>query len=225
MRSLFLVSLPRSLSTQIYHAARGALRLAEPSWTSDGEVLNLHRFALSREEGPAHGVRFLERERDPDRFERLLAFLGQATAVRGFAYKDVVHPFAVAEWLPTSGLNALRIDRPLADVAFAMLERGWLYPREAAGDDGDPERQLAAGLGRARRALASLPGPTLAFDDIVVSERPLEESLRTLYPDADFPPPRYLDESFREVRDEVLERRKTERYRRLEEICREVAGD
>ena len=49
--SLFVVSLPRSLSTVTYHAARRALGLAEPTWTTDGEILNLRRFAHLEQEG------------------------------------------------------------------------------------------------------------------------------------------------------------------------------
>lgn len=42
--SLFVVSLPRSLSTLIYHAVRQSVGLEEPIWTSDGEIMNLDRF-------------------------------------------------------------------------------------------------------------------------------------------------------------------------------------
>ena len=43
MRSLFVVSLPRSLSSLLYVAASRALGLAEPGWTTDGEILNRDR--------------------------------------------------------------------------------------------------------------------------------------------------------------------------------------
>lgn len=220
MRSLFVVSLPRSLSSLLYQTLRRTLGLAEPVWTSDGEVLNLHRFAHLPEGVEIEGLRFTAPDRDPARFERLVAFLDQATAREGFLYKDVVQPFVVSRWLPASGLAALRIERPLADVAFAMSERGWHYPRAAAGRDGGPERELVAGLLRAERALAEIPGPVVRFDDLIHDEEPLAAALGALY--GEVPTPRYLDDGFRAVRDEVLRRRETERWRRLAELVEEI---
>lgn len=223
MRSLFLVSLPRSLSSLLYQKIRPALGLAEPVWTSDGEVLNLHRFAHLPEGLDVEGLRFTEPGRAPERCRRLTAFLDQAVVREGYFYKDVVQPFVVASWLPASGLAALRIERPLADVALAMLDRGWFYPRAAEDPEhpedttGDPERDLLAGLVRAHRALAALPGPVLRFDDLIHDEEPLAAALRSLY--GDVPAPRYLDDGFRAVRDEVLARRETARWRRLAEMA------
>lgn len=221
MRSLFIVSLPRSLSSLLYQTLRPALGLAEPVWTSDGEVLNLHRFAHLPDEVEVEGLRFTERSRNPERFDRLLAFLDQATVGEGFLYKDVVQPFVVARWLPASGMAALRIERPLADVAFAMSDRGWFYPRAAADRDGGPERELVAGLARAQRALAALPCPVVRFDELIHSEEPLAAALRVLYGDG-APAPRYLGGGFHAVREEVLRRRETERWRRLAEMAGEV---
>lgn len=220
MRSLFVVSLPRSLSSLLYQTLRRTLGLAEPVWTSDGEVLNLHRFAHLPAGTEIEGLRFTDPERDPERFDRLVAFLDQATAREGFLYKDVVQPFVVSRWLPASGLAALRIERPLADVAFAMSERGWLYPRSAADRDGDPERELVAGLLRAERALAEIPGPVVRFDELIHDEEPLAAALRTLY--GDMPMPLYLDDGFRAVRDEVLRRRETDRWKQLAQMAEEM---
>jgi len=217
MRSLFLVSLPRSLSSLLYQKIRPALGLEEPVWTSDGEVLNLHRFAHLPDGLDVEGLRFTEPSRSPDRFHRLSAFLDQATVREGYFYKDVVQPFVVASWLPASGLATLRIDRPLADIAMAMLDRGWLYPRAAEDTMGDPERDLLAGLARAQQALAEIPGPVVRFDDLIYDEEPLAAALRSLY--GDVPAPRYLDDGFRAVRDEVLARRETGRWRRLAEMA------
>src|SRR5687768_3112477 len=118
MRSLFLVSLPRSLSSLLYQILRPSLGLAEPVWTSDGEILNLHRYVHLPTDVDVEGLRFTDRPRDPESFDRLLAFLDQAAVREGFFYKDVVQPFVAARWLPASGLAILRIERPLADVAF-----------------------------------------------------------------------------------------------------------
>jgi hypothetical protein len=220
MKSLFLVSLPRSLSSLLFHAVRKALGLAEPCWTSDGEVLNLHRFALMPVEGAIDGVRFLRRQEDPVCFDRLLAFLDQVAVREGFLYKDVVHPFIMAHWLPASGFASLRIERPLADIAWSMIDRGWLYPRAAAVGVGDPERELLAGLVRAQQALASIPAPVVRFDDLIYDEEPLAAALRSLY--GEVPHPRYLDDRFRAMRDEVTARRTTTRYFRLADLAAEI---
>jgi hypothetical protein len=215
LRSLFLVSLPRSLSSLLYQRIRPALGLAEPVWTSDGEILNLHRLVHLPPGCDLEGLRFTPPEPSEDnRFDRLTAFLDQATLPEGFFYKDVVQPFVVARWLPSSGLAALRIERPLADVALSMLDRGWLYPRAAVEPaDQDPEDALLAGLIRAQQALAAIPGPVLQFDDLIVDEEPLAAALRELY--GDVPVPRYLDDGFKAVREVVLARRRTARWERL----------
>jgi hypothetical protein len=221
LRSLFLVSLPRSLSSLLYQRIRPVLGLAEPVWTSDGEILNLHRFAHLPEGLDVEGLRFTEPTRAPEPFRRLTAFLDQATVRTGFLYKDVVQPFVAAAWLPSSGLATLRIERPLPDVALAMLDRGWLYPRFAADTETDlgPEKNLLAGLARAQKALAALPGPVVRYDDLIHDEEPLAAALHTLY--GDVPAPRYLDDGFRAIRDEVLARRETARWRRLAELAGE----
>ena len=214
MRSLFLVSLPRSLSSLLYQRIRPALGLREPVWTSDGEILNLHRFVHLPPGSDLEGLRFTPPEHES--FERLTAFLDQATVPEGFFYKDVVQPFVVARWLPASGLAALRIERPLADVALAMLDRGWLYPRAAADPDLDPEQVLLTGLTRAGQALAAIPGPVLRYDDLIEDEEPLAAALRELYGDVPaLQSLRYLDDGFKAVREAVLARRRTERWERL----------
>jgi hypothetical protein len=77
--------------------------LNTPSWTSDGEILNVDRFVLYP--GPRHdtGIKFLLKESNPALFQSVIDLLDQATVAAGFAYKDVVHPFAVSEWLGSSG--------------------------------------------------------------------------------------------------------------------------
>lgn len=223
MRSLFLVSLPRSLSTRVYDLARRGLGLREPVWTSDGEVLNLDRYALLADEVPFDALKFTHPKRQPKPFGRLLAFVDQVARPEGFAYKDVVQPFVMAEWLPGSGLAVLKIERPVPDVAWAMLERGWLYPALPGGAaTAPPERALVEGLVKAEIALAELPGETVRFDDLVLGPETLQAALATLYDGAAVPLPDYLDGDFRNVRDEVLRRRETERYRELERLYREV---
>ncbi len=222
MRSLFLVSLPRSLSSLLYGSIRSALDLTEPAWTSNGEILNLQRFAHLPEGVEIEGLRFTHPFSAPSRFDRLVSFLDHAVVRDGYLYKDVVQPFVVARWLPASGLPALRIERPVADVAYAMADRGWYYPCTAADSDGGPERKLVEGLVRAARALAEVPGPVVYYNDLIHDEEPLAAALRSLY--GAIPTPRYLDDGFREVCGQVLRRRDTERWTRLARMVRE-AGD
>jgi hypothetical protein len=240
--SLFIIALARSLSSLAYHAVRRALALREPAWTTDGEILNVRRFALLAEEGDVEGVKYIERRRDERRFDQLLAFLAEVTRAQGYAYKDVVQPFLVAEWLPASGLPVLHLDRPVPDVAYAMLQRGWHYPAEAAGrglatvasagaGSADPppagshadelQCALVAGLVRARRALAAVPAARVLYDDLIHDETPLHNALRSLY-GGDTPCPGYLDDAFRRDRDEVLKRRQTALYRRLADLSQEL---
>src|ERR1043166_8730279 len=100
--SLFVISLPRSLSTLTYHAARRALSLEEPVWTSDGEVLNNDRYVMY--DGVPHdlGRKFTRPDTEDAIAERMSAFLDQTVRPCGFAYKDVVQPFVAARWLMTN---------------------------------------------------------------------------------------------------------------------------
>lgn len=207
----------------MYHAVRHSLALREPAWTTDGEVLNVRRFALLAEEGDVEGVKYVERRSDERRFGQLFDFLDQVVQRTGFAYKDVVQPFLVAEWLPASGLPVLSIERPVADVAYAMLQRGWHYPAAAAATEwrGSPEeleRAMVAGLLRARRALDGVPAARVRYDDLVHDEAPLHEALCALY-GREVPRPSYLDDHFQRARDEVLRRRDTDLHRRLSDLC------
>jgi hypothetical protein len=218
----------------VYHAARGALALRQPEWTTDGEILNVRRFALLAEEGTVEGVRYVERERDGERFARLLAFLGQVACAEGFTYKDVIQPYVAAEWLAARRMRVLYIERPVPDVAYAMLERGWHYPARPAepeprelppGSDqeseADLERRLVAGLVRARRALEAVAEQKVQYDELIHDETPLWEALRSLY-GGDVRRPRYLDADFSGVREKVLGRRETDRYRRLVDLGEEL---
>ena len=224
LSSLFVVSLPRSLSSVVYHASRLALGLEEPVWTSDGEILNNDRFALYG--GPTHdaGVKYVQPAAAPELFQQVLAFLNQVAYPEGFAYKDVVQPFVASAWLPTSGLRVLRIRRRLADVAFSMLRKQWLYPAAAstvstADGESEPvsmEQAVVRGLLAAERELETLPGETLDFEDLIEDEGALLGVLRRLYPDARVRGVRFIDEGFRRDRDRILARRTEEEYQRIE---------
>jgi len=218
--SLFVVSLPRSLSSRIHRAAREALGLQDPAWTSSGEILNGDRFVLHGG-SPHDSCRKYVREEDDRRaFAALGQFLSHVVQPRGFAYKDVAQPFVAARWLIQSDLPILRIRRPLADIAWSMLAQGWLYP--ARGRKGNVA--LIQGLAEAERALAALPGEVVDYDDLIASETALETVLVNLYSDRKIGPVRYLDDGFAKRRDAVLRRREEPRYRELEEEVRRAAG-
>jgi hypothetical protein len=229
LSSLFVVALPRSLSSVVYHASRLALGLEEPLWTSDGEILNNDRFALYG--GPTHdaGVKYVRPAAAPELFQRVLSFIDQVTLRDGFAYKDVVQPFVAAAWLPASGLRVLRVRRRLADVAFSMLQRQWFYPANASavpanGAEGAPpampvtEVAVIRGLLAAERELETLPGETVEFEDLIADENALIGALRRLYPEARLRGVRFIDEGFRQYRDRILARRNDEEYRRIESV-------
>ncbi|HYH44676.1 MAG TPA: hypothetical protein VEG34_03260 [Thermoanaerobaculia bacterium] len=222
MRSLFVVALPRSLSSVAYHASRLALGLAEPVWTSDGEILNNDRSVLYG--GPTHDAGSKYVHSAAPAFQRVTAFLDQVACREGFAYKDVVQPFVAAAWLPASGLRVLRIHRRLADVAFSMLQMQWLYPALAAAPHGKDEEDephsletaVIRGLLAAEAALQALPGEVVDFEDLIADESVLIGSLQRLYPDARVRGVRFIDESFECHRGAVLARRNEDEYQRIE---------
>lgn len=230
MRSLFVVALPRSLSTVAYHASRLALGLEEPVWTSDGEILNNDRSVLYG--GPTHdaGAKYIHSAAPS--FQRVTAFLDQVACREGFAYKDVVQPFVAAAWLPASGLRVLRIHRRLADVAFSMLQMQWLYPALAAaphGEDGENdedgedeplslETAVVRGLLAAEAALEELPGEVIEYDDLIADEEALVGALRRLYPDVRVRGFRFIDESFARRSSAILARRSEDEYQRIDSL-------
>jgi hypothetical protein len=216
--SLFVVSLPRSVSSIMYHIARLAVDLREPGWTMDGEILNVDRMVNYL--GPRDGAssRFTTPETDKNLFDCLVDMLDQVVQPIGFAYKDVIQPFVVSEWLTRQPLRVLKIVRPVADVAFSMSVRDWRYPAAAAPDPGDSDHALVQGLVRAARALHQLPGAVLHFEDLVIREDTVARCLSELYPDTAIKPVCYIDESFTREHYRQLARRGTPRYRALQEI-------
>lgn len=211
--SLFVIALPRSLSTHVHEAARAALSLAAPAWTSAGEILNAGRWRmLAREDD---GDRYVT-EDDGVRFDTWRRFLDDAVVRRGRAYKDVVQPFVCAHWLArTDGLRVLRIRRPVADVAWSMLDAGWRYPARAATAGCDEVDRLLSGLLRARDALAGVAAVELDFDALLEAPDALSDALAALYPGMDPSPTRPGDAGFHVHARSVLQRRTTPRWRDL----------
>lgn len=211
--SLFVIALPRSLSTHVHEAARAALSLAAPAWTSAGEILNTGRWRMLASEDD--GDRYVTAD-DGTRFDAWQRFLDDIVVRRGRAYKDVVQPFVCAHWLArTDGLRVLRIRRPVADVAWSMLEAGWRYPARAAHAGRDEIDRLLSGLLRARDALAGVPAAELDFDALLEAPHALSDALATLYPGIDRPCTPPGDADFHAHARSVLQRRTTPRWRDL----------
>lgn len=196
MRSLFIVALPRSLSTLVHQECCAALGLRSPRWASSGEILNGDRVAISAERPSGENPKFTLPE-SLYASEQLGEFLDDVVVPEGRAYKDVVQPFAVARWLAGKDLPVLRIRRSLVDIAWSMQRAGWWYPERAAGVEGDRLDRLLAGLLRASRALDALPAEEVGFEDLLEGGEGLRAALSRLYPGCDVPPFAYVDDSFR----------------------------
>jgi hypothetical protein len=205
-----------------YYIARVAVGLNAPSWTSEGEILNIDRYALYP--GPRHdtSIKFLLKEKNAALFQVAIDFLDQATVPGGFAYKDVVQPFVVSEWLCSSQFRVLRIKRNLTDVAFSMLHQGWHYPRFASRSEGDLEEMVIEGIMRADMALDCVPGEQIDYDDLMVDESVLRNALVKLYPNDTVQEFKYTD-SFRDTGNTILQRRSSDQYKMLNEKVEELA--
>lgn len=226
--SLFLVALPKSLSSYTYHVCRRSVSLREPSWTSDGEILNPERFVFSREPEETGWPKYIPPEVNPLLFDQLIDFLSQIASPEGFIYKDVIQPFVVTQWLPDSPLRVLKITRNLTDVVFAMRKWNWVYPQTACHRpevSDDPEAAIIIGLDRAQRTLMEMPGESIDYDTLIRDEQPLWSILNRLYPDRVAPRLDYMDDAFCQRRDQTLARRLTDDYKRLQDRIQALADD
>jgi len=223
LHSLFVVSLPRSLSSLLYVAAVRAIGLAEPTWTSDGEILNRDRVPRRLQSLAAADERFTLLGSAPDVFASMTGYLDRAAVRQGFAYKDVVQPFVLGGWEGLGDFRVLKVRRSVAEVAYTMLKRQWLYPARAASVFEAHPWALVEGLVRAEAVLDALPGETVEYADAVLDHDPLEFALRRLYPDAPLTQLRYIDRGFARTRRRLeAERRGSLVFRRLESIVTAV---
>ena len=220
--SLFVIALPRSLSTVVYEHCATALGLRVPAWTSAGEILNGDRLVLSGTEQGS--LKFTPPERSVE-FTRVLRFLDDVVQPTGVAYKDVVQPFATAQWLRDKNLPVLHLRRPLADIALSFERAGWRYPIQAAPAHGDETERLLRGLQRAARVLASVKAATLDFDTAVDDDDALRRVLQPLYPQRELPPIHYRDDAFLAYARTVRERRAHPRWLLLDERLRALDAD
>ncbi len=238
MKSLFVISLPRSLSTHTYEVARVWLGLQSHSWAMEGEVINFDRLRVRRGPSSDEG-KFATRGAEPELFQHLLDFLDLVTVREGFAYKDVVQPFVLAAWPGLVDFRVLRIKRDIADVTHSMLHQGWYCPSVVSPSGHGVARQMsplslfsnrqraglvraiAQGLVRADGALDTIQdGMTITYDDLVTDVQVLPRALQRLYPAASLPAFDDFPPGFVQDRDAVLARRNTPEYRWVESIVR-----
>jgi hypothetical protein len=223
LRSLFVVSLPRSLSSLLYVVAARAIGLTEPSWTSDGEILNRDRVPRRLQSLAPADERFTLLGSAPDVFAGMTSYLDRSALREGCAYKDVVQPFVIGGWDGLGDFKVLKVRRNVAEVAYTMLKRQWLYPARAASVFDEHPWALVEGLVRAEAVLDALPGETIDYADAVLDHGPLEDALCRLYPDAPLAPPHYIDRGFARTRRRLeAERRGSLVFRRLEWIVSAV---
>lgn len=223
LSSLFVVSLPRSLSSLLYVAAAHAIGLAEPNWTSDGEILNRDRVPRRLQSLAPAAERFTLLGSAPEVFAGLTSYLDRTAERQGFAYKDVVQPFVIGGWEGLEEFRVLKVRRNLAEVAYTMLKREWLYPARAASLFDAHPWALVEGLVRAEAVLDALPGESVDYADAVRDHAPLAGALRRLYPDTPLAPLRYIDRGFARTRRRLeAERRDSLVFRRLEWIVSAV---
>jgi hypothetical protein len=160
-------------------------------------------------------------------FDQVSAFLDETVQRQDFLYKDVVNPFVVASWPGLQSLAVLRIHRPLADVAWSILEKGWRYPAYALTRvlPASPEARrdlILQGLLLAESSLQALAAKTVEYDDLIAEEETLRSALQELYPHRTVPPFAYMDDSFRAIREQILRRRDTKEYFALHELLEKL---
>lgn len=219
-----MIGLPRSGSSRAYTLAAAMLGLRQPSWTSDGEILNLDRHAAYR--GRDTCAMFTTRDRDPDLFAQITEFLDTTARRDGCAYKDVVQPFIVADWSGIRDFRVLYVRRDPVEVAYAMLKRGWYYPETAVNRKVTKSEAVVRGLLLAERALEQVPATRIEFEQVIAGSDGLAAALRRLYPEFEPQPIDGVDDGFLEVgrvRQRMMQR--SAEYRALQELvstCRET---
>jgi len=200
------------MSSWIYHVCRHSLGLHEPSWTSDGEVLNADRFALLPQPNNDFSNKFTQETTERDTFQKLSEFLGQIVVQRGYAYKDVVQPFVVGAWLKKNRPPTIRIKRNVADVAYSMLHNQWHYPRRIFPNTVCLELAVVQGLLHAERVLDSIPAQEVDFEKVIYDEKPLRSALCALYGDFPNRKVKFIDDEFLLKREQIMERRSSRQY-------------
>jgi hypothetical protein len=221
-RSLFIISLPRCLSSRIYHHACQVVGLSQPTWTTDGEILNVDRYGLLPGPNQDTGRKFIQNCAEPHLFRAVQEFLDTTVSANGYGYKDVVQPFAIADWIRFTGFRAVRIRRPIADVAYSMIERCWYYPARLFPSLKDRNVALIRGLILAEKALDSVPAAEISFDEFIHDETVLRKRLEALYGQHAIEWTRFGDENFRRAGEDILRRRHSRKYRAISDLVEQA---
>ncbi len=225
MRSLFILSLPRSFSSDTFRLCRDALGLQEPIWTSEGEILNNDRSVLYQGARIEEGLKFTRAETAPRDFAKIAGFLDEIVQPEGFIYKDVVQPFAAAAWLAgRRDVAVLKILPDLVHAASAILARGWSYPMLASDGQGGRLRQIVHGLQQAEAAIVAVPGEAVRFTDLIGDASPLRAVLQRLYPEIEVPEIAYQTPEFLAHRELVQQRRADPAYAMIGKLVESLAG-
>ncbi len=223
MRSLFIIGLPRSLSTLTFEQTSRALKLRAPEWTSAGELLNPDRW-FGNDQATGSPSKFAPPE---NRFqtEQLLSFLSDTVKPEGHCYKDVVQPFATSQWLlkHAHSIAIIRITRSLADIAYAMQRAEWNYPVNAVAQPRGGMDDLLNGLLRAQNALQQVPAVELSYDELIADQSVLTAALHKLYPGENIGDCRYITPEFRQRAQQILKRRWTQQWQTLNARLAELA--
>jgi hypothetical protein len=217
-RSLFILSLPRSLSSAVFNMSSMALGLHQPLWTSDGEILNSDRIdhAIC---GNARFPKYSHNDRNHADVNRMFDFLDQQVFPSGYVYKDVVQPFVITEWLRAKKFPVLIIERDVVDVAYSMLMRKWNYPSDVlANTEIDLLTGLVAGLKVAELELKKLNAERIHYNDLISNENSLHLALKNLYPRKSIPEISYINDRFIIYRDNIALRKETVVYKQLSSI-------
>jgi hypothetical protein len=180
--SLFVVSLPRSLSSMVFNTIKEALNLNEACWTSSGEILNVDRFVFLPTTPVDFGRKYTTETFDPDLFKCIGQFLDDLVRPLDYIYKDVTQPFAISHWLNLHRFPTIRIRRCVPDVAYSMMARGWYYASTCIRDVEDRDTALVKGLMKAEKCLNQVRGIHIDFDDLIYDEDVIRRTLEKLYP-------------------------------------------
>jgi hypothetical protein len=214
--SLFVLSLPRSLSSAICNISSLALDLKTPEWTSDGEILNIDRVDSSIAADKSYFQKYSLTGLNTDPYSHMFGFLNRMVRPTGYVYKDVVQPFVMSAYLKLNNFPVLIIDRNIIDIAYSMVIRNWFYPADIVIDcDLDSITKLVLGLKKAKEEIQTVEGVHLNYDEFIYDENCLQIALHELYPRKVIPNLRYINDDFKYYRDSVILRRETSLYQQL----------
>ena len=220
-RSLFILSLPRSLSSNIQRSVTQTGFLKNPFWTSSGEILNLDRLKSVVARKKNEKSHYLTISSGADRYQELLNYLDESVFERGYVFKDVVQPFVITQWLSKNPYPVIKIQRNFNEIVYRMIKQQWFYPVNASDGSEKNLHNMVVGLRRGWKAIQSVPGITLNYADLVESEEPLRIALSELYPDFDFSELSYVNSKFKEESKKQQAILTDKEFYRLEEM---IAG-